>query len=411
VNSLPIDHPILAAYKKAVSAMAALPESDPRNWTRQAQIHQDHCPHGNWFFLPWHRAYLHRFEELCRELSGVEAFALPYWNWTDNPTIPAAFWGDAENPLRHARDADENTPMPDFAVGQKNIDAVMGETSFNQFASGSAQQQRQRSRTGALEGGPHNVVHGTIGGDMGSYMSPLDPLFWLHHCNVDRIWRMWNLRGNRNARETSWTGFVFRGDFVDRQGQAVDTVIENLLDTEVLGYRYDTDPEPAATIASPTSFEFRPIRGAFAVQGIGVGETTESLFATSDREAVGWTGTFSANLQTSRRAYADIGGFSADSFSGYFVKVFVNCAYLSDQTPADDDHYAGCFAFFGREHADHSGTGVDTVSIDLTAALERLGWDGTEDAIEVQLLPSRLPKSDVDNIGFSARNIQIRVTA
>ena len=48
----------LATYAAAVTAMQALPASDPRNWTKQAEIHQNFCPHGNWYFLPWHRAYL-----------------------------------------------------------------------------------------------------------------------------------------------------------------------------------------------------------------------------------------------------------------------------------------------------------------------------------------------------------------
>src|SRR5262245_36398145 len=66
ISKLPANHPIIETYKAAVSAMKALPSSDPRNWTRQAQIHFDHCPHGNWYFLPWHRAYLFLFEQICR---------------------------------------------------------------------------------------------------------------------------------------------------------------------------------------------------------------------------------------------------------------------------------------------------------------------------------------------------------
>ena len=46
-------HPTLAAYSAAVQAMKNLPQSDPRNWERQAEIHLNGCPHGNWYFLPW----------------------------------------------------------------------------------------------------------------------------------------------------------------------------------------------------------------------------------------------------------------------------------------------------------------------------------------------------------------------
>lgn len=43
-------------------------------------------------------------------------------------------------------------------------------------------------------GGMHNRVHGWIGGDMGRGHSPNDPIFFLHHCNVDRIWAFWQSR-------------------------------------------------------------------------------------------------------------------------------------------------------------------------------------------------------------------------
>src|SRR5262245_45369207 len=68
--------------KKAISAMLALPPTDPRNWYRIAMIHMLDCPHGNWWFVPWHRGYLGWLEQTCRKLSGDPDFALPYWDWT-----------------------------------------------------------------------------------------------------------------------------------------------------------------------------------------------------------------------------------------------------------------------------------------------------------------------------------------
>jgi tyrosinase len=40
----------------------------------------------------------------------------------------------------------------------------------------------------------HNRVHVWIGGDMGLGTSPNDPVFFLNHCNVDRIWAAWQER-------------------------------------------------------------------------------------------------------------------------------------------------------------------------------------------------------------------------
>jgi tyrosinase len=53
-----------------------------------------------------------------------------------------------------------------------------------------------------IEGSPHSTPHVMIGGDMGGMRSPADPLFMMHHCNVDRLWAMWQVRPSwRHARE------------------------------------------------------------------------------------------------------------------------------------------------------------------------------------------------------------------
>src|SRR6478672_6652574 len=105
VRGMSANDPDLAAMSRAVAAMKALPQSDSRNWIRFADIHRNFCPHGNWYFLPWHRAYIASFERICQELSGKRDFALPYWNWTADRQFPAAFSaGDRNsNPLNNPR--------------------------------------------------------------------------------------------------------------------------------------------------------------------------------------------------------------------------------------------------------------------------------------------------------------------
>src|SRR5712691_3293899 len=101
---------VLESYKKAIRVMLALPAGDPRNWYRNAIIHTLDCPHGNWWFLVWHRAYLGWFEQICRELSGDPEFALPYWDWTEHldsskpfqPRIPTVMFDDVLSPTNAA---------------------------------------------------------------------------------------------------------------------------------------------------------------------------------------------------------------------------------------------------------------------------------------------------------------------
>lgn len=116
---------MLASYKKAVRAMLALPPSDPRNWYRNALVHTLDCPHGNWWFLPWHRGYLGWFEQTCRELSGDPGFTMPYWDWTQHadssqpfqPRVPASMFDDVLTPTNPAFVA----ALKDFEAAFKHL--------------------------------------------------------------------------------------------------------------------------------------------------------------------------------------------------------------------------------------------------------------------------------------------------
>src|SRR6185503_18384924 len=57
-----------------------------------------------------------------------------------------------------------------------------------------------------VNGTPHGVVHGAVGGNMtGFNFAGLDPIFWLHHCNIDRLWEAWmNAPGRTMVREARW---------------------------------------------------------------------------------------------------------------------------------------------------------------------------------------------------------------
>ncbi|MBV8545319.1 MAG: hypothetical protein JO093_11000 [Acidobacteria bacterium] len=46
---------LLQDYQTAITALLKLPPENALNWYRNAFIHTLDCPHGNWWFLPWHR--------------------------------------------------------------------------------------------------------------------------------------------------------------------------------------------------------------------------------------------------------------------------------------------------------------------------------------------------------------------
>lgn len=235
--------PVIQSFKRAVQAMKALDPSDRRNWTNQATIHNDFCPHHNWLLLPWHRAYLWYFEEICRELSGDNNFALPYWNWTANPTIPAVFFDPASSLYDANRDKGPSDTISAGYVGTSVINGILGETNFLNFASGPIDvnaDQRTSNYQSPLEATPHNNVHTFIGGDMGTFMSPLDAVFWTHHGRVDELWVEWNIiRGNANSSDGAWASRHFT-EFCDRHGNPVDVTVFATVLMPFFNYRYDT---------------------------------------------------------------------------------------------------------------------------------------------------------------------------
>ena len=101
VNS-PEAVPHLRSYNAAIEKMRALPATDGRSWNMQAEVHNNHCWHNSWFFFPWHRDYLKRFQDIIRQQSGDPNFMLPYWDWTTNPGLPGAFQLPASGNINEA---------------------------------------------------------------------------------------------------------------------------------------------------------------------------------------------------------------------------------------------------------------------------------------------------------------------
>jgi tyrosinase len=154
--------------------------TNPASWRYWVNVHVNNCPHGIAYFHAWHRGYLYHFEQQLRKVSGFPSLTLPYWNYYKNPRIPSEFTDPATgNPLYQQR------------VGTSVYNAL----DLSPFAS--TVYNFQRGTTNAFEtkfeSAPHNPVHNIIGGVMADMQSPLDPIFYLHHCNVDRLWHAWAL--------------------------------------------------------------------------------------------------------------------------------------------------------------------------------------------------------------------------
>lgn len=404
----------LDKYRQAVKRMTELPETDPRTWTKQAQIHQNSCPHGNWFFLPWHRAYLMHFENICRKLLSDDTFMLPYWNWTTTPRIPSSFWEEG-SPLNHARDITSTGEVPAEYVGRSVIDAIMAIPDFVTFGSGPAPGLRMGPRrSGQLESVPHNNVHMELGGDMASFMSPLDPIFWLHHANCDRIWAEW-AQTHSNPADEQWLKLPMK--FVDGTGAAVESKPEDVLDVRELGYRYDTQPEmPLFLSARPFSVRVEIPAGltaAASFQDAPPVVEPKMMMAAAPMDLRKLLSNLPSNPETPRPATFRLvlGGVEPpEGGAPVSIRVFINCDYLTPQTPISDPHYVSSFTFFGEDHEHDEHAGADSVRyLDATAVFRRLygGREYPREDIEVALVTVDLRTQKPKEQHLTARRVKI----
>lgn len=187
-----------AALITAIRKMRANTNAaDPASWSYWSNAHMNYCPHGIPYFLSWHRGFLYYFEQRLRAVCGDAQLVLPYWNYYANPQMPNEFLiASANNPLYVPR---VNT----------NVQQALDWTAF-----GSSVLQFPRPGSPAfepiLEDGPHNPVHNIIGGAMADMNSPDDPIFWLHHSNIDRLWAAWVAAGAGRAMpaktDSYWSG-------------------------------------------------------------------------------------------------------------------------------------------------------------------------------------------------------------
>ncbi|MGN2243245.1 tyrosinase family protein [Frateuria sp. GZRR33] len=254
------DSPLYTAFLDAVAKMRASQDSTkPGSWAYWTNVHANFCPHKKPYFLAWHRGFLARFEAQLRKASGNSALVLPYWNYYEHPLLPAEF-RDSSSPL--------------YLRNRTGTD-VSGACTLGAFDPGLTNFQRGKTDAfePAVESAPHNGVHNLIGGTMDNIaVSPRDPIFWLHHANIDRLWDAW-VQADDGRHMPARTASYWSGSF--SYGPAVSTMKRvSTYTPSVLGYRYD---DTALPTSQPSGYAgtLPSIQEAFAsplpVQGASLG--------------------------------------------------------------------------------------------------------------------------------------------
>lgn len=237
---LPPDAPDLFLYKQAVSRLTKMPAPDGTKsyWIYLAEIHHGFCQHYNWWFLPWHRAYIYYFEQVCRQVLQRTDFTLPYWDWLRHPAIPDPFL-ESGSPLSGPRygAATQLRSFPDDTALKIITEPVVG----NLWGGITAYPSREKLSAGSIDT-PHISAHQNCGGLMLGDMSPQDPLFWVLHSNVDRLWESWlSLHGWVGPSDPDW-GKQLLGDFYDPQSKtttAARVPCSQTLISAQFGAKYD----------------------------------------------------------------------------------------------------------------------------------------------------------------------------
>lgn len=241
-----------------------------------------HEIHYGWWFLPWHRAYLIHVERTLQEAIGEPSLTIPYWNWVTTLTLPKSLFepsyrkGSATvvNPL-----CDDQRYGPvgqggavnftDLGTPGKDERELIAIDTFENFA-GAPPDGKQTKRPGFLEATPHTYIHRAIGYDQPNNrvglltvgMAPLDPAFFLHHANVDRLWTTWAKAGGRRANPDDPAWREHRFAFPEtKKFKLIDYRIADLLDTEKSEGRYRYDRESVGPIADA---------GVLALRGVPI---------------------------------------------------------------------------------------------------------------------------------------------
>jgi tyrosinase len=346
-------------------------------------------------FLPWHRMFVYFFERIARKASGDPAFTLPYWNYSasgpNHGRIPPPFRKSGSSLFQANRNSGVNTGGP-IDGSPPNGDLSLSALSEPTYVPSGGRQGFCMN----LDANLHGNVHVDVGGskNMGSVpYAANDPVFWLHHCNIDRLWASWNKNGGKNPTNlTDWlkTTFVF----VDENGNRVAAAIKDFLDIAGLGYTYEAF-EPAPLRFNPAAINAVITEAPQAVHRLRaltlrpVGDSLHNLEAVNPRPATG--GQFSnlvKSLPAIGRLYLRLAGLSARTQPGVGYEVFLNMPE-GTKGSARAAYQVGQVNFFDAvSHEGHSGSPKFFV-FDITDVAKKIAAGGAAVAAPVVTISAR----------------------
>ena len=444
----------------------------------QAQ-YWNQCQHGSWYFLPWHRGYLLALEAQLRadivSLGGPATWALPYWNYFGgvqgaNAKLPPAFAetklpDGTANPLfvtmRYGPDAngtvyiptdkwdsthpkDKNWSYGDVTEKCLSNDKYTGSdpaTPLPGFGGPESLFSHNGGPHGNVESNPHDLVHVYTGGSItetnyGLMADPgtaaLDPIFYLHHSNIDRVWATWNGTGKANPSDTGWLNGPLRKFVMPMPGgESWSYTPRDMNSLAALDYTYQDLHLPTQPALNATTQRLKnlgvPLSPGVNLRASPVGKVqapADLLGASAPHVQISGAGTGPVNVRMDHAlknlVTASLSDASHDTppdrvylklenvrgvLDSTVLGVFIN---LPTDASADErqDYFVGSVGLFGIRAASavngaHSGAGL-TFVLDISAVVDQLHLQNklSADNLRVSLLPRQnLPHQTTIEVG------------
>ena len=427
---------VLVAYERAVRSLRQRdpetgPPSNPLGWRYLAAIHGirgrngaadtsdplwSNCQHGSWYFLAWHRMYLRAFELIIQNALGDDEWSLPYWyaiqpGDADASILPPAFLDESKSLYTEHRSvtAKAGGGMPDlvaFLIDALDADIFSTPDGKRTFGGGERSTPSfDGHERGLLEDVPHGAVHSLVGNDydsagnlvragwMGSFFTAgLDPVFWLHHANIDRLWQVWLEQDPSHRNPTgdpAWEDAEF--SFPKVGGGLHTWRIGEVLDIEAIGYDYESTAAPpgvAPPVPVPADIGFAEISVPEPLPPQVIGNALDVPLATSEAIDVSLSepadrgrALAEGEAEEAGRVYLRIQGVTGTAAAPVY-EIDLNVPPGEDPTEHPELR-AGAFSTFGLVESSisddvHDGSGLTTV-YDITHVRDVLAgqnrWD------------------------------------
>ena len=438
---------MLQIYAQAVAQMQALGPDNPMSWLWQWYTHfvdgtttkaseltrvfgdadstqkslasetwntcQSHAGQNSNHFLPWHRMFVFYFERIVRQVSGHPEFTLPYWDYTSSDPakraiVPEQFrlpddpvYGPLYRPNRTSLANSGESIQKNQPTDVMDISDAMSRTNYTTV-------DGVMGFCRSIDSGIHGRIHVLVGTSQGMGAVPYagnDPLFWVHHANIDRIWASWNRNGGKNPTDATvypWINNQFV--MVDASGARVSRPLKSFFSVLALGYDYDafipkptTNTTAGTTAKATTRMRAERVASATMAAQLGAGAVRVPLrpiAGTTSGEVLGL-----APDRDPRRSYLVLKDLHAWSQPEVLFHVYLT---PREGGPLNRGSYAGNINFFDAEFHDHGGgspadtaLGENFYSFDVTDVLRRIRSRGrAEDATELRavFVPAGTPR-------------------